>query len=304
MEALISIFQSVIRAGTPLLLGTIGQIYIEKSGVMNLGTEGMMIVGAATAFMAAMMTGNPWLGLAAAMASGICIGLVYGAIVVSLKGNQTISGLAVAMFGLGMSSLIGRGFVGMSAPHIGIAEVPLLSSIPVIGPLFFKHDPLVYVSIILAILTWFVLYKTLFGLRIRAVGDSPETADSMGVDVYRTRYISLAIGGALIGLSGGYLSLIYVPAWIEGMTAGRGWIVIALAVFSMWDPARALVGAYIFGGVEVLQYNLQAYGVSPALLAMTPYLTTIAVLAVSSREPVRRRLGVPRSLGKPFYRER
>ena len=303
MEIWLSIIMSIIRAGTPLLLGTLGQIAVERTGVLNLGTEGIMIIGAVTGFAIARATGNPWLGLAAAALAGMTFALIHGTLSITFRGNQTVSGLALTMLGLGLSGLMGRNFVGIPAVRVPVVPLYPFSEIPLIGQLLFNYDPLVYLSYVLVPAFWFVLYRTKVGIIVRAVGDSPETADSMGISVYKVRYLGVMVGGLLIGLAGAYLSLVYIPAWIEGMTAGRGWIVIALAVFAMWDPLRALVGAYLFGGVEVLQYHLQPYGISPAILGMTPYIATIVVLCIASRETFRRRLGAPKSLGKSYIRE-
>ncbi|RLE85155.1 MAG: ABC transporter permease, partial [Thermoprotei archaeon] len=257
MELWLAVGRSVIKASTPLLLGTLGGIYIERSGVLNLGAEGLMIVGAVTGFVVAVNTGNPALGVLAAALASMMLALVYGVFVVTLRANQVVSGLALTMFGLGISSLMGKEYVGIPAPHLPPVPIPILSRAPIVGRLLFSHDPLVYTSLILTILLWFILYKTRVGMAVRAVGEAPAAADAMGVNVYRVRYACLALGGALIGVAGAYLSLSYIPAWTEGLTAGRGWVVVALTVFSMWDPLRALLGAYLYGGVEVLQYHLQ-----------------------------------------------
>jgi len=303
METWIAVARSVLRAGTPLLLGTLGGVYIERSGVMNLGAEGLMIVGAATGFVVAYTTGNPLLGMVASAIAGMILALIYGVLVVSLRANQVVSGLALTMFGLGLSSLIGRNFVGVPAPHVPPYPIPVLANIPVIGEILFQHDPLVYFSLFSAIVLWFILYKTKIGIAIRAVGDNPAAADAMGINVYLVRYLCLAFGGAFIGLAGAYLSLIYTPAWTEGMTVGKGWIVVALTVFSMWDPLKAVFGSYLFSGVEVIEYLLQPYGIPPTLLATLPYIATIVILCIASRETVRKKIGAPAALGKPYTRE-
>lgn len=304
MDVWISIIKTIIQAGTPLLIGTLGQIAVERTGVMNLGAEGIMIMGAITGFAVAKITGNPWLGLVAAALVGMLFALIHGVLSITLQGNQTISGLALTMFGIGLSGLIGRNFIGIPAEHIPKIPIYPLNEIPIIGEILFNHDPLVYLSFVLVPTFWFVLYRTKIGIIVRAVGDSPETADSMGVNVFKVRYLGVMIGGLLIGLAGSYLSLIYIPAWTEGMTAGRGWIIVALTVFAMWDPLYALAGSYLFGGVEVLQYHLQPYGIPPAFLSMSPYIVTILVLCIASRESMRRKLGAPKTLGKPYSREK
>jgi len=303
MDIWIAIGRSILKAGTPLLIGTLGGIYVERSGIMNLGAEGIMIVGAVTGFAVARETGDPVLGVLAAVLAGMLLALSYGVLVITLRANQVVSGLALTMFGIGLSSLMGKGYIGVPAPHLPSIPIPGLSQIPAVGQLLFNHNPLVYVSILLTVVLWFVLYKTKAGIIVRSVGEAPAAADAMGINVYRVRYLCLMLGGALMGLSGAYLSLVYIPAWIEGMTAGRGWIVVALTVFSMWDPLRAMLGAYLYGGVEVLQYHLQPYGVPAAFLSMLPYLATIIVLCITSREAVRKKLGAPAALGKPYTRE-
>lgn len=303
METWLAVGRSVIRASTSLLLGTLGGIYIERSGVLNLGAEGLMIVGAVTGFVVAVNTSSPALGVLAAALAGMALALIYGVFAVTLRANQVVTGLALTMFGLGLSSLVGKNYVGVPAPHLPPMPIPILSGIPLIGPLLFRHDLLVYASLILTPVLWLVLYKTRAGMAIRAVGEAPAAADAVGINVYMVRYACLALGGSLLGIAGAYLSLSYIPAWTEGLTAGRGWVVVALTVFSMWDPLNALLGAYLYGGVEVLQYHLQPYGISPALLSTLPYLATIAVLCVISRGAVRKRIGAPAALGKPYTRE-
>ncbi len=304
MNEIVSIIRTIIEAGTPLLIGTLGQIAIERTGILNLGTEGIMIMGAVTGFAVARITGNPWIGLLAAMIIGVFFALIHGVISITFNGNQTISGLALTMFGIGLSGLIGRNYIGIPVKHISRIPLYPLSDIPIIGSILFNTNPLVYLSLILVLIYWFILYKTKIGIIVRAVGDSPETAESMGINIIKVKYIGVIIGGALIGLSGAYLSLIYIPAWIEGMTAGRGWIIISLTIFAMWDPLYAIVGSYLFGGVEVLQYILQPYGIPPAFLSMSPYIVTILVLCIASRESIRKRLGAPKTLGKAYIREK
>jgi len=292
-----------LKASTPLLIGTLGEIYIERSGVLNLGAEGIMIVGAAVGFAVASETGNPYMGLLASVLAGMILAMTYGILVISLHANQTISGLALTMFGLGLSSMIGKKYVGIPAPHLPSTPIPLLSQIPIIGPLLFNYCFLVYFSIMMAILLWFILYKTRMGIAIRSVGESPAAADALGINVYKVRYMCTIFGGGMIGLSGAYLSLVYIPAWIEGMTAGRGWIIIALTIFSMWNPLKAVLGVLLYGGVEILQYHLQPYGISEAFLGMLPYIATIVVLCIASKESLRKKFGAPAALGQPYVRE-
>jgi len=301
--------KAAMRAGTPLLFGTLGEIYAERSGVLNLGVEGMMIMGAVTGFGVTLITGNAWLGLAMAALVGGLLALIHAFVSITLRANQVVSGLALTMFGLGLSGLIGKRFVGTPLPfRLRPVPIPVLSDIPILGPLLFQHDPLVYVSLALVPVLWFILFKTRAGISIRSVGESPATADALGVNVYLIRYLCVFLGGALAGLGGAYLSVVYAPAWIEGMTAGAGWIVIALTIFAMWSPTRALLGAYLFGWVKVLQYKLQppppeGLGISPNLLAMLPFVFTIIVLLAGTGEVMRKRIGAPSALSIPYARE-
>ena len=304
LEAILDALRAAIPAGTPLLLGTLGEIYAERSGVLNLGVEGMMIMGAVTGFGVTFTTGNVWLGLAMAALVGGLMALVHAFLSITLRANQVVSGLALTMFGLGMSGMIGKRFVGTPLPcRLRAAPIPLLKDIPFLGPVLFQHDPLVYLSLALVPLLWFVLFKTRIGISIRSVGESPATADALGVNVFLVRYACVFFGGLLAGLGGAYLSVVYAPAWIEGMTAGAGWIVIALTIFAMWSPTRALLGAYLFGGVKVLQYRLQPLGISPNLLNMLPFIFTIVVLLAGTGEVMRKRIGAPSALGLPYARE-
>jgi simple sugar transport system permease protein len=304
IQFLLSALRAAIPAGTPLLLGTLGEVYTERSGVLNLGVEGMMIMGSVTAFGVAYATENVWLALFLAAIVGGLTALIHAFASITLKVNQVVSGLALTMLGLGLSGIVGKRFIGRPLPvSIPPVHFPVLSDIPYLGELFFKFDPLVYISILLVPLLWFVLYHTRWGLSLRSVGESPATADAMGVNVVAVRYLATCFGGILAGLGGAYLSVVYAPSWIEGMTAGMGWIVIALTIFAMWDPLRALLGAYLFGGVRVLQYRLQPLGISPNLLAMMPFIFTILVLMTSAGEAMRRRIGAPAALMQPYSRE-
>jgi simple sugar transport system permease protein len=306
LEFILGVLRAAVPAGTPLLFGTIGEILAERSGIMNLGVEGMMLIGAVMGFSAAFYTGNPWLGFALAAFMGGLFSLIHAFISINLRGNQVVSGLALTMFGTGLSGLLGRRFIGVPLPasaKIGGIKIPLLSDIPLLGPLLFRFDPLAYIAIALVPVTWFLLYKTSLGINIRSVGEDPATADAMGVNVFAIRYLCTFIGGVLAGIGGAYLSIVYTPSWIEGMTAGAGWIVIALTIFSLWSPLRALLGAYLFGGVKVLQYRLQPLGISPNLLNTLPFILTILVLMAASGEVMRRRIGAPSALGLPYSRE-
>ncbi|MDK2372193.1 MAG: ABC transporter permease [Candidatus Korarchaeota archaeon] len=295
-----------LRSATPLLLAALGEIYAERSGILNLGVEGMMAVGALSSFATALVTGNPWLGVLVGMLSGGSLSMIHGAISIGLKGNQVVSGLALTMFGLGLSSVLGRVYVGNQLPveaRFLPKPVEPLSSIPVLGKVLFDQDPLFYVSLLLALIMWLLLYRTKYGIVIRSTGENPAAVDAMGIDVNRVRYLSTLIGGIFAGLAGAYLSVAYNPAWIENMTAGRGWIALALVIFSLWDPLRALLGSYLFGIVEASGYTLQAYGYSQWLLNGLPYLLTVVILTLGATESMRRRMGAPAALGKPYERE-
>ncbi|NCD10257.1 MAG: ABC transporter permease [Negativicutes bacterium] len=302
---IISILAASITAGTPILFAALGELIAERSSVMNLGVDGMMLVGAVTGFMVAVNFGNPWLGVGIALVSGALLALIHAYLTVTLRANQVVSGLALTLFGTGLSDYLGKAYVGMRAEQtFGKMAIPFLSDIPIIGPVVFKQDMLVYVSYILVILTAFFLYKTRAGLFLRALGENPAAVDSVGVNVFRLRYLYVAIGGALAGLGGAYLSLAYAPCWLENMTAGRGWIAVALVIFAIWDPWRALAGSYLFGGVDAMGFHLQVIGlpISVFILNMLPYVFTILVLILVL---IRKggRLASPQALGVPYDRE-
>ena len=289
--------------GTPLLLGTLGEIYAERSGVLNLGVEGMMIMGAYSAFTTAYITGNPWLGILMGAVVGGAFSLIHAFTSVTLKANQVISGLSLTMLGLGLSGVLGRGWEGkplpVSLPKITISS---FSRIPFLGPIFFEGQNLiVYLTILLVPLLWYVLYRTRIGITIRSVGESPGTADSLGINVDRVRYTCVFLGGVLAGVAGGYLSVAYRPAWTEGMTAGIGWIVIALTIFAFWNPAYGMLGAYLFAALYHLSYRLQPW-VSPELLKAMPYAFAILVLIFVSRGTLQKRMGAPAALSLPYTR--
>jgi simple sugar transport system permease protein len=306
MEYLIAILAAAVRSGTPVLYATLGEIICERAGVMNLGLEGVMLVGAYAGFATAKATGNPWLAFPAAFLAGALLCVLHGLLCLHGHVNQTVSGLAVAMVGTGASTLLGRNVIGQTIPGIGPLPLPGLSKIPVLGPVLFGQDPLVYISFALTALLCFVLFRTRWGLKLRAVGENPRAADAMGIRVNLVRWTAILVGGGLAGIAGGYLSVVYTQMWIEGMTAGRGWIALALVIFGIWHPARAAAGAYLFGGVEALQLRMQAAGsnVPAPLLLMLPYLTTLIVLTVISIRKGRGiALGAPAALGLPFHRE-
>lgn len=301
-EIIISVVQRTLVAGTPLLLGTIGEIISERSGILNLGVEGVMAVGAVTAFIVTHHTGNPWLGLCAAIVAGMLFSIIHAFASVSLQSNQVVSGLALTMLGLGMAGLLGKPYVGKPlAIKINAMPIPFLSDIPIVGPVLFNQSPFFYLSILLAIGVWFMLEHTLLGIRIRSAGENPKATETQGVNVSRIRYLSVIAAGGFSAMAGAHLSISYSKSWIEGMTAGRGWIVIALTIFALWNPMRAVVGAFLFGGIFVLQYMLQPLGISPNFLAMLPYLATLLVLLVGGLRDSRR-LNAPAMLAEPYRR--
>ena len=304
MEEALFILHRSIAFGTPLLLGTLGEIVAERAGVLNLGVEGMMSVGAVVAFMASVYTGNPWVGVLVAAASVGFLSLIHSLASVNLRANQVVSGLALTMLGLGISGLLGKPFVGRTpGGTIEPMDLPILKDIPYLGKVIFNQDPLVYLSLGLAVLTWFVLWKTRIGLNIRTAGENPAAADVSGISVYRIRHLAVFYGGLLAGMAGAYLSLAYIPAWTEGMTGGRGWIVIGLTIFAFWSPLRAIICSYLFGLFYVLPYSLQPLGIHVSLLQSMPYLVTIISLLAISRESIKKRMGAPQALGKPYVRE-
>jgi ABC-type uncharacterized transport system permease subunit len=298
----VSVCQRTLIAGTPLLLGTIGEVICERSGVLNLGVEGMMAVGAVTAFIVTFVTGSPWLGMCAAIVAGALFSLLHAFASVSLQANQVVSGLALTMLGLGISGIAGKPYVGRPLEVKMMAvKIPVLGDIPYLGQIFFDQSPFFYLGILLAVAAWLMMGYTRWGIVVRSTGENPIAADAQGINVALVRYACIAIGGAFAGMAGANLSISYSKSWIEGMTAGRGWIVIALTIFALWNPTRAIWGAYLFGGIFVLQYLLQPLGISPNLLAMLPYIATLAVLLVGSLKN-RRRLAGPEMLGEPYRR--
>lgn len=290
---------SLMVAATPILLAAIGELVVEKAGVLNLGVEGMMIVGAISGFAITVESGSPWLGFLASAIGGALLSLLFVVLTQVALANQVASGLALTLFGLGLSSLMGQSYVGVKPPQMGKLDIPVLTDLPVIGPILFGHDPILYLGIALTAAVWALLKYTRVGLVLRAVGENHDAAHALGYKVVRIRIMAIMFGGACAGLGGAYISLIRVPQWTEGMTAGVGWIALALVVFASWKPWRALLGAYLFGGVTVVQLNLQAAGVAIPVeyLAMSPYLITIIVLVFLSRD----KSGAPASLGRIFH---
>ncbi|QFS84207.1 Branched-chain amino acid transport system / permease component [Roseivivax sp. THAF40] len=291
---------SIMVSATPILLAAIGEMVVEKSGVLNLGVEGMMITGAVVGFAVAINTGQPALGFAAAALASAVLSLSFGFLTQVLLSNQVATGLGLTLVGLGLSSLIGKPYEGMKTPTLPKLDLGPLSDLPVLGRMLFSHDIMVYLSLALVAAVWAFLKYTRAGLILRAVGESHDAAHALGYKVVRVRMAAIFFGGACAGLGGAYLSLVRVPQWTEGMTAGAGWIALAIVVFASWRAERVLIGAYLFGGVTVLQLNLQAAGaaVPVALLSASPYLMTIFVLVAIS---ARGNHGAPASLGHPFH---
>lgn len=311
MDLATAIVLTIITASTPLLIAAVGELLVERSGVLNLGVEGMMIMGAACGFGAAFLTGQPWLGIPAGILAGMAMSAVFAVMVLGLVANQVACGLALTILGLGLSGLIGQGFVGQKLEPIGRIAIPLLSDIPVIGPILFREDPFVYASFALVVGTWWFLHRTRAGLIVRAIGDNHVSAHALGYDVRRVRLLAILFGGGCAGLAGAYLSLVYTPFWVTGMSAGRGWIALALVVFASWRPWRLLLGAYLFGTMSIGQLHLQAMrGVLPEFLLLPgqfwsalPYAATIVVLVAISRTG-RRRGAEPAMLGQTFVPDR
>jgi simple sugar transport system permease protein len=314
IKLLSSILSITLRAGTSLIYATVGEIYTERAGILNLGLEGMMLMGAVTAFATVYYTRSLWLAVLVAMLVGAALATIHAFLTVTMRANHVVSGLSITLFGSGLASFLGQRLgpeansnylVGLVGPKFTTFSIPVLSDIPILGALF-KQDILTYIVYGLVPLSWFFLYKTRYGLSLRAVGENPQTADAMGIDVLKVRYIYTILGGMFVGLGGAHLSLSYTPGWAENITGGRGWIVIALVIFAMWNPARAALGALLFGGINAVQFRLQAAGTSvpPAFLNMLPYLVTVLVLVVMTWwETLSKRVGAPAALGQAYMRE-
>jgi simple sugar transport system permease protein len=302
---IVSILQAAVRSGTPILFVCIGEIYAERSGILNVGLEGLMLVGAIAGFYAGFTIGNPVVGVLAAAIAGALFSLIHAWVTITLRADQIVSGLTLTILGTGISGFFGKPMIGQVGPGFDQIAIPGLSKIPVLGQVLFSQDAMVYLSYLLVPIAWWVMYKTHLGLAIRSVGESPGTADSLGVSVVKIRYGCVLFGGAMAGLGGAYLSLAYTTMWIEQMSGGRGWITLALVIFAAWNPARAVLGAYLFGGADALQLRIQAVGLGlpTYFLMMLPYVLTIAILVVASRASMRRRIGAPAALGIPYSRE-
>ena len=306
MSAMEAVLLTIITASTPLLLAAIGELVVERSGVLNLGVEGMMVMGAVCAFAAALGSDSTAVGVLAGIGAGVGMALLFAFLTQTLITNQVATGLALTLFGLGLSGLIGESYTGLPGLKLSAIHIPGLSDLPLIGAVLFGQDVLVYASFaIVAGVAW-VLTRTRVGLIIRATGDNHHSAHALGYNVVAVRYACLAFGGACAGLAGAYLSLVYTPQWIENMTAGRGWIALALVVFATWVPRRVIIGAYLFGTVWIMGLYAQAIGlgVAPQLLASLPYLVTIAALVVISRNRTLTKFNTPTCIGQPFVPDR
>jgi len=303
MEPYALLIAATLNAGTVLAIASLGLLINEKAGIVNLGAEGMMLCAAIAGFAAVVHTGSDTLGFAAGMLAGAVMAAIFGALVIWLNTNQYATGLALSLFGAGFSAFAGVSYVQEKMPERPSFAIPGLSDIPFLGSALFRHHPLVYLTVLFAAALVWWLYRTRAGLVLRSVGERPESAHALGYPVRWIRFGAVVAGGALCGLAGAYISIIYTPLWVEGMVAGKGWIALALTTFATWRPARVLLGAYLFGGVTMLQFHLQGIGVDvpSQVLSMLPYVATIVVLALISRNPAWIRINMPASIGKPFY---
>ena len=305
----ISFFTAAVVAGTPLLFAILGEIITEKAGHLNLGVEGMMLMGAVVGFITAMHTGNPWLAIAGAMTAGAMGALIYGILTVTLRANQVVAGLTLTIFGAGFSSFMGKGLLGEVVPEniklfFADIKIPLLGDIPWLGQIFFNHGVFVYAGYVLTILAGIYLFNTRTGLNLRAVGENTAAADAAGINVTLYKYTHIIIGGILCGIAGAYLSLVYIPSWQENVTAGRGWIAVALVIFCRWNPYMVFIGAYLFGGLDIIGFRLQKYDfhISQYIIDMLPYIVTILILIFVSVRKSRSGLA-PANLGVSYFRE-
>jgi simple sugar transport system permease protein len=303
MNATALLIAATLAAGTPLALAGLGLLINERVGILNLGAEGMMLIGALTGFAVAFHTGNDWLGLGAAALASAAAAAAFGLLVIWLNANQYASGLALTLFGRGLTAFVGIPYVGQKLLDRTESSVPYLVDLPFVGKALFSQHPVAYLTMALAVGLGWLLFRTRTGLVLRAVGESPEAAHALGYPVRWLRLLAVAVGGALCGVAGAYLSIIDTPLWVEDMTAGNGWIALALTVFATWRPGRVLLGAYLFGGVTALQLRLQSweYALPAEFMSMLPYLATVVVLVLISRRPIFIRLNMPASLGKPFF---
>lgn len=301
-----AVLLTIITASTPLVIAAIGELVTERSGVLNLGVEGMVIIGSVSAFVAAQMSGSAYVGLLAGIVGGAVVSLLFSFLTLTLVANQVATGLALTIIGLGASGMIGESYVGVPGIRLLPLEIPVLSDIPYIGNILFKQDIVFYLSLVLVVAVNWYLFHTRSGLKLRAIGDSHGSAHALGINVIRTRYLAIMFGGACAGLAGAQLSLIYTPQWTENMSGGRGWIALALVVFASWRPWRILAGGYLFGAVTILQLHAQAFGIGiPAqFLSMLPYAATVVVLIIISHNRRATLINTPASLGKSFVPDR
>ncbi len=303
LELFTAIFIAVMGAGTPLVLAATGELVSERAGVLNLGVEGMMLVGAAVAFAVTAETGSAVAGVAAGMGAGMALSLIFGFLTLTCLANQVATGLALTIFGVGASASIGASYTGAALVVTSAFKIPYLGDVPVFGELLFSLEPLTYLSLLMAVAVWYFLMRSRPGLVLRAVGDAPESAHATGFPVIAIRYLAVLFGGAMAGIAGAYLSVFYTPVWVENMTAGRGWIAVALVVFATWQVPRMLAGAYLFGGVTIVQFHIQSanLGITTQFLSMLPYAATIIVLVIISSNAMKVRLHTPAALAKPFH---
>jgi len=307
LQTLTFIMSVSIQSSAAVLFATVGEVFTERGGILNLGVEGMMLMGALSGFAAAYLTQSLALGLLAAMAVSGLLALIHGVFAITLRANQVVCGLALAILGIGLSSFLGRPLIGKTAVRFSAWPVPILRDLPVLGMVLFDQVPLIYLGYILVPAAWWFLFHTRPGLNLRSVGENPAAADTAGIGVAATRYLWTVFGGMMAGLGGAYLSLAYTPGWKENMSSGQGWIAIAMVIFALWNPWRAALGTLLFGVVNALQFTLEARQISllPSyLLRMLPYLFTILILVLTTRSKgARKRSGAPASLGTPFQRE-
>lgn len=301
--SIVTLLASILVASTPILLAATGELVTEKAGVLNLGVEGMMIIGAICGFIGAVTTGSPLLGVLTGLVCGALLSLIFAIVTQFFLANQVASGLALTLFGLGLASILGTDYTGIKPPRMPQLDVPVVSDLPVLGEMLFSHDPVLYAGLALPALVWWFFRHTRAGLIVRAVGENHNAAHSIGYNVRAIRIAAIMFGGACAGMGGSYLSLVRVPQWTEGMTAGAGWIALAIVVFASWKPWRVMLGAWLFGGLTILQLNLQAAGtgIGVEYLSMSPYLATIIVLVLLSADRNRRQLNAPACLGRGFH---
>jgi len=307
---LVNLLAAGIQSGTVILYATIGEIFTERAGILNLGVEGMMLMGAVTAYGISHQSGSPWVGLAAAAAVGALLALIHAFLTITLRADQVVSGLALTFLGTGLSAVLGAPLVEVrQVAQLPAFDLPFLGTLPWVGPIFFQHNVIVYGGFLLAPLAWFYIYRTRPGLELRAIGEYPAAADVLGISIYRQQYLYVMIGGFFAGISGAALTLAITPFWVEGITRGQGWIAVGLVIFAGWNPLRAAMGSYLFGAIRRLPLDMQNISFflrSPHLgyfLNMLPYLFTIVVLVLASREAMRKRIGAPAALGLPYVRE-